>query len=223
MKLDTISILRDQAEFHIILCHGFGASKHDLAGLAEWLDPRGRFSWHFPQAPYPLKEIGGWAWFPREAPAMAHVMAGDYFDHLETVSDPGLDASARELAELAAGLGIPGSRLVIGGFSQGSMVALQAVLSAGLRPAALLVLSGNLVDRAGTERSLPATLPCPVFQSHGMYDQVLPLAGARTLRSLLETRGFPVEWCGFPGGHEINETVVSSLAAFLDRLAQTLS
>ena len=220
MNLESVSITRIAPELHIVLCHGFGASKHDLAGLVEWLDPDSRFDWHFPQAPMPLPGFGGWAWFPREAAELLKTMSGEYFSHLESINDPGLDASATEVLALVRSLALPESRLVIGGFSQGSMVALRTVLTGDIHPAGLAILSGSLIDRAGTVRGLSGATPCPVFQSHGRSDQVLAIEGARALRGLLEEATFPLEWCEFAGGHEINEVVVQKFSRFLEERAK---
>jgi phospholipase/carboxylesterase len=218
MDLDVVSITREKPVLRIILCHGFGANNRDLLELAAWLDPNHAHDWHFPQAPVAMPGFPGWAWFPRSLPDLLGALGGDYFGRLEHLSDPGLADSAAELASWVGQAGLPPERLVVGGFSQGAMVALRWALESTVPPAGVALLSGSLIDRATTATLLrrPAF---PVFQSHGRQDPVLEIAGARALRSLLEASGWQVDWHEFTGGHEINTGVLDAFSAFLDRLS----
>ncbi|MFW5689640.1 MAG: alpha/beta hydrolase, partial [Spirochaetota bacterium] len=111
--------------------------------------------------------------------------------------------------------------LVLGGFSQGSMVAVEAVLSAGVRPAGLIILSGALVARERWARLLreheELVRGLPVFQSHGLDDPILPIAGARALGALLEEHGARREFTTFAGGHAIPAQAVEHASAWLEQ------
>jgi phospholipase/carboxylesterase len=218
MELHVVSITRERPDLRIILCHGFGADNRDLLDLAAWIDPGQAHDWHFPQAPVPMPGFPGWAWFPRGQRELLGALGGGYFGRLENLSDPGLAASATELDDWIERAGLPRDRLVIGGFSQGSMVALRYALDSAIPPAGAILLSGSLIDRAATAARLerPAF---PIFQSHGRQDPVLEIAGARALRALLGTAGWQVDWHEFDGGHEINPGVLNKLCAWLDRLS----
>src|SRR4029079_12146277 len=103
-------------------------------------------------------------------------------------------------------LGVGERRLILGGFSQGSQVALRTLLRwpQDLKaPDGLVLFSSSIIDQAGTTALLATAPKVPVVQSHGSWDQVLPLRSAKVLRDLLSETGFGVEWLEFPGAHEI--------------------
>ena len=82
---------------------------------------------------------------------------------------------ARETAR-----GVPASRLVLAGFSQGGAMALHTGLRHAARLAGVMALSCflPLADRLGAEAS-PANRDVPIFLAHGTHDPVIPLARAR--------------------------------------------
>ena len=217
--LKSISIIRPNARLNIVLCHGFGATMDDLSSLADWLDPQQQYNWHFPQGPVPMPSFAGFAWFPRQPKELDRAMKGEYFSNLETIHDEGLNQAATEIAQWVDSLNIAPQSLVLGGFSQGAMVAVQSALGTKLAPIALLVLSGSLIDRSTSTALIGTASPIPVFQSHGRSDTILALSGAMALRELFEQSGFPLHWLDFPGGHEINGTVLEKLAGFLQKIS----
>ena len=85
------------------------------------------------------------------------------------------------LAEVQSETGIPVSRTLLGGFSQGSMVTTDVALRLSERPAALCVFSGTLVAQDEWQALAQKRGPLPVFQSHGCFDSVLPFTGAEAL------------------------------------------
>ncbi|HRE90855.1 MAG TPA: phospholipase, partial [Myxococcota bacterium] len=72
---------------------------------------------------------------------------------------PGMDNAKRALTKtveaLLADADLPNSRLVLGGFSQGAMMAIELALAADEGPAALWAWSPALVDKAATVRRAP--------------------------------------------------------------------
>ncbi len=139
-------------------------------------------------------------------------------------------------------------RLVLGGFSQGAMLALDVALhyfsatgvagprsatgvagprsatGAGPRatkPAALLLMSGTLLAEAEWGPRMAALAGVPVVLSHGKADQLLPFEIAELLRDRLSDAGAVVEWVPFVGGHEIPRAVLGAAATLLARFART--
>ena len=110
---------------------------------------------------------------------------------------------------------LPYARLVIGGFSQGSMLAADVALRLEEAPAALAVFSGTLFDLDGWTQAAPRRCGLKVLQAHGYQDPVLPFAGAEALRDVLEGAGLYVNFLPFQGGHTISS---GSLQAFGDLL-----
>src|SRR5262249_48823517 len=150
----------------VVLFHGYGADGADLAPLAMELDLPRPVRWLFPDAPLPL-DWGGRAWFPIDVAAIDRAQrTGQAVDW----SNEGAAAPARRFLE---SLGVPWSRLILGGFSQGSMLATELALNAPENPLGLVILSGNLINAAEWGKLAPRRRGLPFFQSHGIADPVL--------------------------------------------------
>jgi phospholipase/carboxylesterase len=133
--------------------------------------------------------------------------------------------SARErlltfLKELPRRLPIDYQKTVIGGFSQGAMLACDTLLHTDYPFAGLVQMSGNLLAQPLWGPLMPKRSSLPVFQSHGTLDEILPYVGAERLRDALGRAGLAVEWHGFYGGHEIPESVLRALGLFLQRVLE---
>lgn len=207
----------------VVLFHGFGAPGTDLVGLWRMLRVPSRVRFAFPEAPLSLPE------FPFPARAWWHIDLSR-FEHpiSETEALARMDevpeglASAREhatacLDALQARLGVSGDKIVVGGFSQGAMVACDLAL-ADTRPlAGLALLSTTLISAASWRTRMPARCHLPVFQSHGREDPLLPYRAAELLRDRWTQAGAQVEFVEFRGGHEIPPSVLAALSAFVAR------
>jgi phospholipase/carboxylesterase len=208
----------------VVLLHGFGAPGEDLVGLWRALAVPRETRFVFPAAVLSLASEGygpGRAWWRID---MEAVMRGER--RLATDVPAGLDAARGAVVALIdhieADWKVPASRIVLGGFSQGSMLAVDVALrrGAGKLPfAGVAVLSGCAIAE-GEWRALLPSLPAPkppVFQSHGEADPILPFALGEGLRDTLRAAGFDVTWVPFRGGHEIPPVVLDGLGAFLAR------
>ncbi|NCO57640.1 MAG: hypothetical protein GW783_07565 [Deltaproteobacteria bacterium] len=205
----------------VCLLHGFGAPGEDLIPLADELrlSPATRFA--FPAAPLALAG-GGWdarAWWPIDTAALERAVAEGTFRDLTHTDPPALAPLRAQLLELLDGverlLGVAPERVVVGGFSQGAMVATDTFLSAHRPFAGLVVLSGTLLAAARWRPAMAARANTAAFLSHGRGDPLLPFALAYTLRDELRAAGVLVSWIDFPGGHQIPPSVTDGLAAFL--------
>lgn len=204
----------------IVFLHGFGAPGTDLVPLAGELDvpPGTRFV--FPAAPVVLGlgffgEARAW-WMIDVARLEAAIAAGTHRDMSGEVPE-GL-AAAREhvvglLDELPDAIGA-WDRLVLGGFSQGAMLALDVALRDPRPLAGLVVLSGTLLAEREWLPLLPERAGVPVFQSHGAQDPLLPFAAAERLRDELTRADWSVRWEPFAGAHEIPRPVLTALSDF---------
>ena len=214
------------AAIHAVLLHGFGASAEDLAPLADEIArsaPAGAPSvcYVFPEAPLELSGVYGVArawWMLDLARLEDELRRGAPSDRRAEVPD-GLPAARaqvlRLLDQLAARFGGPATRLVLGGFSQGAMLALDVALHRASPPAGLMLMSGTLLNEAEWQPRLPSLRGVPVLQSHGRADALLPYSVAEVLRDRLRAAGAAVEWHPFVGGHEIPQIVVAAAGAFL--------
>jgi phospholipase/carboxylesterase len=119
------------------------------------------------------------------------------------------------LEETERKLGADPARTVIGGFSQGAMLACDLVLRTRRPFAGLIMLSGTLLCRQEWEPLMPGRRGLRVFQSHGQHDDLLAHQFAEELRDGLTAAGLSVEWTSFRGGHEIPEPVMRRAGSYL--------
>lgn len=204
----------------VVLLHGWGAPGADLVPLAGELSAPGRL-FVFPEAPL-ASPGGGRAWWPLDMAALEEARLGGRDRDLRRHIPEGMaEARARVLAlldEAERQTSLPRSAFVLGGFSQGAMLALDASLASRPRPGAIVVMSGTLVSEAEWTAELANMKPLvPMFMSHGRADPVLPFRLGLALRDLASAAGHPVTWVPFDGGHGIPPSVMTALAGFLDR------
>jgi phospholipase/carboxylesterase len=224
-------------ELIVVLCHGFGASGTDLVPLAaEVLAKRpevgNRVRFVFPAAPLTLTGFGGGqlrAWWPIDFEAlMAQRAAGPSGRAALRARVPdGLPQARRQLAACLAAVaqtsGLPAGRVVLGGFSQGAMLATDLALRQDEAPAALVILSGTLLAEEEWRTRAVRREGLAVLQSHGRQDPILPFADAVALRDLLQEAGLGVDFLSFDGGHTIPEEALDRLGALLLALLERAS
>jgi phospholipase/carboxylesterase len=208
----------------LILCHGFGAPGDDLVALgAELFERRpelaGRVRAIFPAAPMDLSPHGvpgGRAWWLVD---VERLLGTQDLRQLQNDIPEGLARARRLLLGLVEratrDAGLPLGRLVLGGFSQGAMLATEVALRLDEAPAALCLFSGTLIHQAEWRRLAPRRSGLEVLQSHGRQDPLLPFANAEALRDLLSEAGAKVDFVPFSGGHAIPYEVVDRLAALV--------
>ncbi|MBI2377513.1 MAG: dienelactone hydrolase family protein [Deltaproteobacteria bacterium] len=209
----------------LVLMHGFGAPGDDLVVLSEMLDesrPAMRFV--FPEAPISLDAFFGdsRAWWMIDVGRFERALRSGDVEVLIAEEPEGLVAARHKVLGLLDALerahGIPSERVILGGFSQGGMLAIDTVLRSGRSFAGLVVLSGTLLAKSAWIEAAGRLRGFPVFQSHGTMDPILPYPIAEMLRESLVKAGLDVEFVPFPGSHEIPPRVLSKLRSFLGRL-----
>ena len=187
-----------------MLFHGRGADEYDLFPLLDALDPERRLVGATPRAPLSLPP-GGAHWY-----VLAGVGTPDRETFLASYS-----AAAEWLDGFLAEHGVGFDRLVLGGFSQGGVMAYSLGLGASRpRPAALVVFSSFVPTVAGFELDLSPPLP-PVSIGHGTLDPVIGVEWGRRARSLLESAGAEVLYRETAMGHQIDPAFVREVADWL--------
>jgi phospholipase/carboxylesterase len=203
----------------VVLCHGFGAPGDDLVPLAEVLPapPRTRFA--FPEAPLALDGAYGEsrAWWMIDLLRIEMGMRGGRGVDLAGEVPAGLDAARAKLVAVVDELArrAPAARIVLGGFSQGAMLAADVAARTDMPLAGLVLLSATLIAEKEWTPLLPRRKGLKVFQSHGTADPLLAYAGAARLRDVLAGAGLDTRFVPFPGGHEIPRQVLALLGRFL--------
>jgi len=194
----------------IVMLHGYGASADDLVALARTLvHPRTRYI--VPAGPVELPN-GGRAWWPMLG--RAHYDENRILvapsEKLEAARDAALALIAKLRQRFAP------DTLVLLGFSQGAMLALDVALAPSAAVDRVAVLSGALL--ADAERQLTGAKHASpsVFVSHGRQDPVLKFQGAQHLVKVLKQHDVSVRFYPFEGGHEIPEELIGELKAFVN-------
>ncbi len=202
----------------VILFHGYGADMNDLAPLAGAIPGAPRANWVFPNGHIAI-EMGGYgegrAWFPLRIAEMQAAMARGEGVDFSKESPPGLKRARESALELIRELKVPMNKLVIGGFSQGAILATDVVMHLPEPPAGLAILSGTVANSANWELKGAAHKGLRFFMSHGKHDEILPIQGAETLQQLLLKIGWSGKLMGFHGGHGIPSEVLIQLGQFL--------
>ncbi|MFO1094640.1 MAG: hypothetical protein U0992_15240 [Planctomycetaceae bacterium] len=210
-----------------VFCHGFGASGTDLVPLAGVLadyleDVVERVQFVFPAAPISLDSEGipgGRAWWPIDMLQLQLAMATGNFRELRDEAPQLLPERRRQFTELVTELrertGLPASRIVLGGFSQGAMLTTDVSLHLEERPGGLVIWSGTLLNQTEWSAAARSGASLRIVQSHAVDDPILPYTGAEDLRDLLTDSGHQVEFLRFRGGHTIPEAALASTARLI--------
>lgn len=205
----------------LVLLHGYGSSAERWTAFTHtirWPAP-GRFV--FPQGPEGMVrtdgKTDGRAWWPLDL--RSYIPPGASLPDLSKDRPPGLqDAASRVEDLLHDRTAVPRGPVLLGGFSQGAMVASEVAFRSRVPLAALIILSGTLVDEPSWEAHFGERRGLRVFLAHGRQDRTLPFDASERFRRKLEAAGLHVTWCPFDGGHEIPASVVTALNAFLETL-----
>jgi len=205
----------------LVLLHGYGSSAERWIPFTQTIQwpSNGRFV--LPQAAEttvpPDGPVDGRAWWRLDL--ASRVPPGTSIADFAAFRPPGLAVAAGLVEDrLRDRRTVPRGPVILGGFSQGAMVASEVAFRSRVRLAALVILSGTVVDEPSWESHFRQRQGLPVFVSHGRRDTALSFEIADRFRRKLEAAGLQVTWCPFEGGHEIPATVIVALNAFIERL-----
>lgn len=214
----------------VVFCHGYGASGEDLVPFVPELlerEPRLRSArFAFPAAPLSMG-YADWgdarAWWPLDWMKLSTLSrTPEGRERLRNEVPEGLALARRKLQgaidALLAGTGLGPERLVLGGFSQGGMLATDLALHWEQRPAALVGLSSVPVTAETWKKLGPRRAGLPVILSHGRQDPVLPYSEGEALRDLLTAAGLSVEFIPFDGPHTVHPDALDRVARLLGDL-----
>lgn len=199
----------------IVWMHGLGADGNDFVPIARELDLSavGPVRFVFPNAPsIPITLNSGYvmpAWY-------------DIHPDRSREDEAGLRRSQGEIEALIArekARGVPASRIVVAGFSQGCAMALMTGLRHAETLAGIVGLSGYLplASHTAAERHA-ANAATPVFLAHGTRDPMVVLPRATASRDALKALGYDVEWHDYPMEHTVCLEEVQDLNQWLLRV-----
>jgi phospholipase/carboxylesterase len=190
----------------VVMLHGVGSSGADLAPLADaWRDDLPGAVFVSPNAPSPSSFGSGYQWF-----SVAGVTEDNRSGRIK-------DARADFDATISAIIKDNGfadrlDEVALVGFSQGTIMALDAVGSGRWPVGAVVGFSGRLASPA----PLTPAISTPVLLVHGSADPVIPSSETTKAAALLQPLGMQVETLIVPGlGHTISADGAARAGAFL--------
>lgn len=217
-NLKVFSVEKSKELPSLILLHGYGANGRDLVGLAHYgVLANLECNWYFLEAPLSPPELamfGGRAWFNIRASDFGLSMNQknlERFCAMNTDSD--YLASLEKIKSTIWNLNLRGPK-IIGGFSQGAMMATNVFMQNQDGYEALVALSGAPFS---CENWPQAQSLKHVFVSHGQQDAILPFFAGEALAQKLSEKKFEVEKQWFQGGHEIPPQILKKLASFISK------
>lgn len=200
----------------VLWLHGLGADGNDFVPLVpelvrrDW--PAIRFV--FPHAPVRAVTINNGArmraWYDIRD-----------FDFASRADEAGVLESIVQVEALIAreaARGVPASRVLLAGFSQGAAIALAAGLGRTSPLAGLIALSGYLPMADQLARAMPAAAATqPLFMAHGQHDPVVPYAAGEQSATRLRALGLTVDWHAYPMAHQVCAEQIRDLGDWLSR------
>jgi phospholipase/carboxylesterase len=195
----------------LVLFHGRGADEHDLYPLLDVLDPERRMLGVTPRGPFSFPP-GGAHWYK-----LQEVGFPDRETFFATYDEVGT-----WLDEFLAEHAITPDRTVLGGFSQGAVMAYSFGLGKGRpRPAALVAFSGFIPTVDGFELDLSEVSPVAI--GHGNFDPLIPVEFGRQARQLLEEAGASVLYREYPLPHAIDPGFLVEVRDWLVQATATVA
>lgn len=196
----------------LVLLHGYGSNAGDWLQFEHKIQVPLNGRLVFPQGPLRGPSgARGWWWLNIEG----HVPAGERFPDYSTASPGGIKIASGLVRKLL--VNVPGP-IVLGGFSQGAMLSAEIAFQTDQDLAALVLLGGTTVNEAAWVERSPGRRTMPVFIAHGRRDGVLPFATMERFQKRIKDAGLNVTWFPYDGGHDIPDTVIDAMNAFLARL-----
>jgi phospholipase/carboxylesterase len=211
--LHTAHVPRGDGPFPTLFAlHGWGASAHDLLGLAPAL-LGGDALVICPQGPVAIPlgpGYAGYGWF-----ALRSARPPDPEEFRQ-----GAEALRGFVARASETYPVDPQRVVVLGFSQGGMMGYDLALREPGRFRGLAALSSRFPRQLAEDLpKLAAQEEFPVLITHGTEDTMIPVDDARESRELLRPFGVALTYREFAIGHSIDQAVVGLLNDWLARRA----
>jgi phospholipase/carboxylesterase len=207
----------------VIWLHGLGDSGYGFANivgeltLPETLAARFIFP-HAPERPVTINNgfvMRAWYDIFNPGPGLRRDDAGA--DRQE--DEAGIRDSERSVQSLIAhevSEGVPPSRIVLAGFSQGGAIVLQTGLRYSERLAGIMALSTYLpLAKSVANEVSPANRDIPILMCHGTNDAMIAEARARASRDALTALGYQIDWRVYPMEHAVHPQEIADISAWL--------
>lgn len=204
-----------ESKYLFILFHGYGADAYDLRSLNEVIQmPPQSTQWAFPQGILKVPIGPGWqghAWWPIDMAALERAAQTGEDRQFSNLIPNNMEALRNSLLTWIEDKKFNWSQVMLGGFSQGAMLATDLFLHAKENPMGLVILSGALINKSQWEDKILSRPNRNVFISHGKQDPIIPCREADKLESFFLKHQYKVSKVLFDGQHEIPPLVINKL------------
>jgi phospholipase/carboxylesterase len=204
LTTDFIPATQPGSPHLMLVLHGLGDSMEGY----RWLPGVMNLPWlNYLLVNAPDEYYGGFSWFPYPGER-----------------GPGIKRSRELLTELLAAQceqGFAAADTFLFGFSQGCLMSVEVAVRFPRRLAGVVGISGWVDDPAGLLREQSAAAPEQRFLiTHGLFDPLIPFAGAKSCFAVLKQGGLDLEWHEYPKEHTIyGESEMRVIREFVSRAA----
>ena len=201
------------ANASVIWLHGLGADGHDFEPIVPMLGAVTKYTrFVFPNAPTrPVTINNGMvmrAWYD--------ITSMEIKRRVDSVGVRDSEVTLQRLVHAELEKGVPISRIVLAGFSQGGAVVLHTSVRYPSRLAGVMALSTYVPLPELTDvEAHPANKDIPIFMAHGTFDPVIQLQLAQGSRQHLAELGYHVDWHASPIEHAISPAEIGDIAGWL--------
>jgi len=216
---DSIELVHgDGAPTHaIIWLHGLGATANDFPPIVPELGllKSRTIRFIFPQAPdRPITINGG-----MRMPGWYDIKGMSIEDKQDAVGMKESQIMLDGIVEQQVSDGISSSNIILAGFSQGGAVTYFTGVRSSHKLAGLLTLSAYLPFDENTQaEQLEANQHTPIFASHGLHDQVVPLAMGKRSVDLLTQLGYNIKWKTYPMEHQVVMPQIEDIGRWINEV-----
>jgi phospholipase/carboxylesterase len=187
----------------VVAIHGRGADAYDLLPVVESLGID--LLVIAPRAPRLYAPSGGYTWYD---------LMDTGIPDAKTFNES-LGLLRKFLMEVRKGYPINPAKLILLGFSQGSVMSYAAGLLDPNSIRGIVALSGYIPHKSGLPFEWSKVANLPVFISHGTYDELIPLSLAHESAELLRKARANLAYNEYAMGHEVREETLRDLALWL--------
>jgi predicted esterase len=189
----------------VIMLHGRNAGPENILDLVPALAR--------PNLTYLAPAAGGRTWYPFSF--MAEIAS----------NEPGLSSALRVLEGLVARVeaaGVPKSRIVMLGFSQGACLTSEFAIRHAARFGGFVIFTGGAIGPAGTAWNYPGNFGgTPIFMGCSDQDMHVPEPRVRETAAMFARLGAAVDARIYPGmGHVVNDDEVAAAQGILDGVSR---
>lgn len=204
----------NKAKATVIWLHGLGDSGNGFAPIVPELKLPAELAirFVFPHAPTrPVTINNGMsmrAWYD--------ITSLDFNNRADSQGVKESSVLVADLIEKEIAQGIPANKIVLAGFSQGGVIALNLGTRYEKSLAGIMSMSSYMSEpETLSSEAHKANKNTPIFVAHGTHDEVVPIFMGNAAFKVLESNGYPVMWQEYPMQHNVCAQQLSDISNWL--------